>query len=157
MSKVFSAQTWTGPAAFAVAVAWLVWLAVTSLWPTTYWFDVRAVHVHDSREGEPVLMTVDRMIAREFDGRYFVQVRVINADGGVGPVKCPGAGGGPYLVGSELPNPLTLDWWASTKCDLPAGRYRAVTTWEIKPDLPILPGKRLTVFSNVFEVLPNED
>lgn len=147
----------TGPIGFALAVCWLTWLAVTALWPVSWWLDVRDIHVKDSVQGEPIEMKVDRMIVRNFSGRYYVQVRLADDFGNLGPVQCEGTGGGPYFVGSELPSLITLTWWAAGQCaDIPPGKWRAVTTWHVTPDAPFLPTKTLTVFSNRFEVRERE-
>lgn len=160
VERVIKSRWWqvsTGPIGFALAFLWLVWLALVTFWPVTWWLDVRDVHVHDAYEGDAVVMSVDRVIVRNFTGQYFVQVRVIDEEGAFGPVLCDGSAGGPYYQGSDLPFPITLTWWAAGRCQsLPPGRYRAITTWEIKPDLPILPRKTLTVFSNPFEVHARE-
>jgi len=161
VARIVRSRAWrvsTGPIGFALAVLWLLWLLVATLWPVSWWFEIRGIHVHDSIEGRPVEMTVDRVIVRDFSGKYYVQVRVVDDDGNFGPVYCEGSGGGPYFVGSQLPSPVTLTWWAAGRCaDLPVGKWRAATTWYIQPDWPLLPAKTLTVFSNRFEVLPRED
>ena len=149
----------TGPIGFVLALGWLIWLGLTHLWPASYWLEVRDVHVHNAIEGEQILMSVDRLIVRDFIGRYYVQVRIVGEDDQTGHVLCLGDGGGPYIVGSDLPDPITLGWWVSNQdCGaLPVGRYRVATTWRISPDFPLLPQKYLTVFSNSFEVLPREE
>lgn len=160
VARILNSRSWkvaTGPIGFALALAWLTWLFVVWVWPVSWWFEVRDVFVHDSVEGEPITLNVDRVIARDFHGQYNVQIRVIDRDGHIGPVECDGGSGGPYRVGSEMRLPVTMEWWAAGRCArLPVGTYRAITTWYITPSFPFLPTKTLTVISNRFAVHPRE-
>ena len=139
----------SGWGAFVVAAVWLAWLAVVSLWPGSWWFDVRRVVVFDAPAGVEILMEVDRVIHREFIADWSAVVRRWE-DGGW-TVACAGRGKSNYRPDAVLPDPLTLSWWTDGACPtLPTGRYFVSTIWTIRGGG--LPDKVVQVASNVFTV-----
>lgn len=144
-------QIWSGPIALGIALAWLLFLAISYVWPTSYWIEVTSVRVLDGRVGEPIRMLVDRRIHREFHGTWLAHVRVQRLDGD--ELFCPSSGSIYYKRSSQLPPEVTLEWWTEGRCKtLPAGRYVVETTWTISPSEWPFPAKRLYVTSNPFEV-----
>ena len=84
-------------------------LLVIYLWPMSWWFDVRTVHVNDAKAGEQITMLVDREVKRPFLGMYYV---TIHKWGTNGPSAHCRMQGGPweYQKGAAYPVPLTPLW-----------------------------------------------
>lgn len=123
--------------------------AVSASW----WLEVRSVRVFDAQAGAPVLMAVDRSIERDFYGDWSVSIRRWDAGGWVS--YCQARGQANYATDSQLPDPLTLQWWTHPGCHpLPPGRYVMRTSWTVHPDMSVLPAKRVQADSNIFEVRP---
>jgi hypothetical protein len=121
-------------------------------WPTSFWLDYKSVAIDTVRVGEPITMTADREVVRPFLGTWTATVKEWN--GGWESRTCAGNGKTIYTPDSKLPNNLTLAWWMGQTCaELPAGKYKVITTWVIDLPAPI-PNKRVTIESNVFEVRP---
>lgn len=156
MKRLLNLSVWTGPTAFAISVCWLLFLAVSYLWPAAFWMEVTSVRVLDAYANEPIRMTVDRRIYSNFHGTWAAQVRVQRLDGD--ELACPpGAGTQYYKRSSVLPQNLTLGWWTEGKCEtLPPGHYVVETTWTIEPSAWPLPKKKIHVTSNTFEVRERE-
>lgn len=119
--------------------------------------DPRSVFVEDTMQGEPVLLTVDRGIHGTFNADWAVRVRTYPEK----TVVCEAQGGGTYDPDAELPEPVTLAWWAFTepRCAghlLPSGRYVIDTTWTVEPPASGLPVRSVSVSSNPFRVLPRD-
>lgn len=133
-----------------LSAAWVI-LICGSLWPTSYWFEVKHITVNDATLGEPVIMEVDRTIKRPFYAEWTVTIREAVADGYV--IRCLTKASTDYRVDATFPDPLTLDWWSNSECnDLDEGSYVMTTTWDIRPDILGLPKKTLTVESNIFKI-----
>jgi hypothetical protein len=134
---------------FWLAGAWLLWLVVSHLWPASYWSDVRGIHVEEQTAGQPVTITIDRVIKRPFVADWNVAVRAATETGW--RIVCTADGGGEYRTDAVLPSPLTLDWWTDGECaTLPEGRYQITTLWVLHHS--IFPDKVIKEMSNVFEV-----
>lgn len=119
--------------------------------PAENWMDVKSVVVHPTFEGSAPLLTVVRVIKKNFIGEWSATVRRFTP-GGV-EVVCAATGAAEYKVESVFPKDLNLDWWTfPVKCSLPVGTYRLDMVWTIKPDG--YPEKHLIRDSNVFEVRP---
>jgi hypothetical protein len=117
--------------------------------PPSEWLAVRSVVVHPSIEGRPPVLSVEREIKKRFFGEWSATVRKSTEEGFV--IACAATGSNEYQTDSQIPKPLTLDWWTfPIKCDLPAGTYRLDTVWKIKA--PGYPDKHLTYRSNLFTV-----
>ena len=125
--------------------------AHTTVLPTRWWFEVRAVHVFDTVEGTAPAMAISRSINRPFSARWRVEVER-ETDGGFAN-WCTQTGSNEYTTDNVLPDPLTLDWWTwPRQCDLPAGRYRVDTQWSV--ELAPNRHRRIRVVSNTFTVRP---
>jgi hypothetical protein len=133
---------------------WLLPLAlvagygVSVFWPTSWWMTVQAVLVADGPL--PVVMFVERDIARPFHAEWRVLVRQIAADST--QIVCTGQGSGDYRPDARLPDPLTLAWWTDGACaDLEPGRYFVSTIWTIRT---LGHDRLIRSESNIFEVTP---
>lgn len=130
--------------AFAVSALWLVVFGILHLWPASWWFDVRSVHV-----GHDLTMVVDRTIKRPFRGEWLASVR--RWEGGW-VLACVAKGSSYYKQDAKLPAKLDLAWWTDGGCKtLPAGKYMLTTAWTIT-GLGLLPDKVVSVDSLPFEV-----
>ena len=139
-----------GRIAFILSVLWIVAVAVTELWPTSWWMEVNSVRVADTKVGQPIAMAVDRTIHRSFTAQWGVSVRVVSADGSY--VACAASALSSYVAGSEIPHAVDLGWWTNNQCTtLPVGSYVVHTTWVIHGIGP-LPDKTIKVASNIFKV-----
>jgi hypothetical protein len=139
------------PVAFGIILAPLL---VIWLWPMSYWFDVRMVHINDARIGEPITMLVQRDVRNSFTGRYGFTLHKWSSSG---PVAFCKTSSGPweYREGAVYPVPLTLAWWTEGAClNLPAGQYQATTRWTNVGNIWLLPEKSITVVSNIFTITP---
>jgi len=137
------------PTTFVFAFAFTTLLSL-SLWPASWWMDVRSISVFDSREGEKITLVVDRTISKSFVGTWNVIVRKMGPEGVT--VHCTAGETSNYRSDATLPNPLTLDWWTSGRCsNLPEGRYILTTVWSF-PGLGGLTQKTVSVDSNPFIV-----
>jgi len=122
--------------------------------PASWWLDVRSVTVVDSTEGNPIFMTVDRDVNRDFTGIWSVDLRRLDPDTGGWISECvTDETRQPYFAGAALRRPLTLDYWASPECaDLGPGTYFITTMWRINPD-GLMP-RTLQISSPPFMVSP---
>ncbi len=141
-----------------ISLSWMS-LAILFLWPASFWFDVRNVHVFDAVQGEEPLMQIDRVIKRNFRAAWTVTVLREQKDGSFTTyTPCTtGLTHNDYRVGNALPDRLGLDWWTwdddtfPVVCRPPPGRYKVNTVWVVTPDL--LPRKTIRSQSNVFKVI----
>ena len=139
-----------GRIAFIASVLWVVAVAVSYAWPTSWWMEVNSVHVADSKVGQPIVMVVDRKINRAFIATWGVNVRVVSVEGS--HVECAASALSSYVAGSEIPHAVDLGWWTNNQCKtLPVGSYVVHTTWVINGIGP-LPDKEIKVASNIFKV-----
>lgn len=139
----------------AFLVLGLAWLTGTYAVTATYWYENRSVGIANTIEGEPIILTVDRTVKRAFSGSYTVLLRHVSN----GVIQCEAGGALRYKPGTELPDPVTLAWWAwsDTRCagpNVPPGTYTVETCWTIHNPWAILPDKTICGVSNVFEVRP---
>ena len=152
------AKTLQSTALFVLMALWLLAYGTAQLWPASFWFEVHSVNAGPARVGESVPMLVNRETHRSFDGGWVATVKTWEDTGAVGSgwvVYCTATGSAKYTPDSRLPRGLTLSWWTDGKCPvLEAGRYVVSTTWVIQPSFSILPVKRVSADSNIFEVLP---
>lgn len=137
------------------AYRWWPWLVILlflppMVWPSSWWLDVRTVHIADTRVGDTPVMLVDREVRRSFQGQWNVTIR--QWDGAGWLTYCNATGRSNYRAGARFPEPLTLQWWGDGQCHpLPRGKYRVSTHWVIATDAP-LPDKHVTAESNIFAV-----
>ena len=122
--------------------------------PASIWMDVKSVRVLDTAYGQPVMVSFERSINREFQGKYSVSIR--NLTTGL-PVCWASA----ELTYRPQPNVLaskTLEWWGAglprpcTSEMLVPGTYAMTTTWTIHPAWPFLPDQTVTITSDDFEI-----
>ena len=104
----------TSRAVLALCIGWLLTLAITHLWPASYWLEVNSVRVADSQANKPVVMYIDRKIHRDFVGIWGVTVRSIKDTGT--HIACASSALSDYKEGTELPEVVTLGWWTTGKC-----------------------------------------
>lgn len=145
------AARWLGSwGAFTLALTLAALWAGTRLWPAAWWLEVRRVIVFDGPAAAPVIMTADRTIHRPFIARWDVAIWQWTGSGW--RVTCAANGTHGYRPESELPVPLTLEWWTAGGCPVLApGRYYVATVWTIHPAGP-LPEKLILSDSNIFEI-----
>ena len=108
-----------------------IWGALNWGLRPSIWLVVDDVTIADAEKGSFVEMAVTRKIRRPFVGEYRVEVRSFTGR----TIFCEAHGKVDYDPASEFPEPLTLDWWGwgDQRChDLPDGRYRVLTTWEVE-------------------------
>lgn len=122
-------------------------------WQADDYFVVRSVEVANSVVGEPIFMVVDRDIKQVFTGSYATAVRQFPG----GSLVCEASASFlTYDPERQLPEPLTLSWWADNgDCstdDLPVGEYFVDTKWTIHPQEPDLPDREIKIRSNPFTV-----
>lgn len=135
---------------FFIVIAYLT----AATWPTSWWLTVNSTTVFDAEVNQPIIMRVDRSINSGFTANWAVVVRSVS-DSGV-TVHCTAKGASNYRLDATLPDPLTLDWWASAECArLPVGRYIVSTIWDI--DFIFGFRKQVVSESNPFYVLPKMD
>lgn len=138
---------------FSFVVAGFLLLASTSviaLWPASFWYEVNAVRVFDTKSGDPVIMAVDRKIHRDFRGEWIASIRRLESIGWV--AFCQAEGKANYAKDSQLPEPLTLKWWTHPNCNqLPPGKYVMRTSWVVK-GVGIFPDKEVQADSNIFQI-----
>ena len=140
------------PVAFGIILAPLL---VIWLWPMSYWFDVRMVHINDARIGEPIEMLVQRDVRNSFTGMYYVTIHKWMTNGPSGYCRMQG-GPWEYKKGAVYPVPLTLLWWTEGSKDCnrpPPGQYQITTRW-VKLSDGLLPEKSVTAVSNIFTITP---
>ena len=131
-------------------IPWLITAALLPalMWPASWWFDVKSIHVQNTWSGERIGMIVDRKINRPFRGEWQVTIRSWDGSGWV--TWCNASGASHYATEAKFPKMLTLDWWTNGQCHpLPSGRYMMQTSWRIAAPVQ---DKMVSVDSNVFEV-----
>lgn len=118
------------------------------------WFVVRSVSVGDAVQGDPVSMTVDRSILREFRATYTVEVRTFPGRA----VQCVASDTLNYHPENQLPPVVTLEWWANDgECagaKLPPGDYIVLTDWRIAAPIEGMADPVVHSESNIFTVSP---
>ena len=117
---------------------------------------VKSVNVGNSTLGSPILMDVDRTIIEPFIGDYNVMLREFP---GRALVCRAGDDNIPYDPSNELPDPLTLHWWADNgSCSGPKdgylGDFVIETTWIKHNESLGIPNESVTVVSNPFTITP---
>lgn len=132
---------------FVIALPlYLIWTGL----PPSLWLDVERIRVEDSREGEPILIHVDRTIHRPFTASWAVEVELLTPGGWKILHTSPGSNN--YTPDMEQQLSANLTWWAGERLSLSPGTYRLVTCWRIHLDW--LRDRRFCSTSNVFRVVP---
>lgn len=145
--------SWTATAVLSLAVGALLmaraWFPVEAIY-----LDARALYVPQIVAGSEPVVVLDRVIHRQFDGRWDSRVHSIAPSGAV--AECERSGAGPYLVSSTLPEPLTIRWLIGDACadylSATPGFYTASISWEVM--VPVIGPVSVNLTSNVFEVTP---
>jgi hypothetical protein len=122
--------------------------------PAGQWLEVPVdgIHVHDTVEGAPAPMDVQRTIHKPFFADWVVTVMRQLEDGEF-TTFCTARGVNDYAVDAQLPDELNLDWWTwPVECDPPAGSYQVRTAWSLQLQGGI--EKTIRRRSNVFTVSP---
>ena len=141
-----------GVLVFAVVFwVWLVPYLIGRLMPVSYYVSDIALVVHDAAEGDPVPMSLARVVHRDFDAAFVSQVRM---DSAAGPLVagCEGEttpvrslAGSPPAVG------LTLHRWLGyPPCSLEPGKYVLVSEARIQG--PLGSTVRVPIVTNVFKI-----
>ena len=130
---------------------WAVALIALHLFPSSYWMDVRKVHISDAKVGTSPEMVVDRTISHPFTATWSANVRTWENGGWA--IFCQAQGGGDYKVDAKFPLRLDLNWWTGGKCaNLPSGKYMVTTVWTWNPPGIIPNQQKGPIDSNVFEI-----
>lgn len=131
--------------------------AVQELFPPSFWYQLRSVHIGSGPDFDKLAVTVDRQVSRDFHGTY--RVRVWPEDMSA-PTACQGWNTLDYHPVSK--NPITKDttWFIENqnppcRTVLAPGRYVAMTCVDIHLQSPVLRAfllPRVCNRSNVFEL-----
>jgi hypothetical protein len=152
-------SAWVSGGALATLVVFIVGPAVLPfVVPMSRYYDLRAINVFDTTEGVSPFIIVDRTIARDFRGRYEVDILRVEGSEFTAWWACGShvSDWRWYREEAELPQDLTLDWWMgippNLPCHLSVGTYKIVTTIYAQG----LFGVELsaTLDSNLFKVAP---
>lgn len=145
------------------AVFWWVILPLalilyTAAWltPARWWYQPISVQIADALEGDDPVVSINRTIKRDFDGRYTVSIWRDPPDG---HVACAGSDTLRYRGGLYEPHDAPLTQWADDPwCQrLALGRYYAEACWTVlRPFWGIVPDKTICAMSNIFTVNPRE-
>lgn len=137
----------------------VAWGTFYSLWPVSWWLEVRKIEVHDTMEGECPTMSVDRINHRQFYGFASLQFDRVFPDGTLkpGPSISAPAPWREYQPRTN-PNPITTlyewAWGDFLVCEFTAGDYEMRTTYTVRPKwYPWMPERTFTVVSP-FTILP---
>lgn len=135
-----------------IVFGWLVLLGVAQFHqPAENWLEVGSVFVHDTVEGVPPKMEVERTIHQPFRGTWLVEVNRKQGSGFY--AFCTASGMNNYEPADTLPVPMDLNFWTwPTECRLPPGEYQIDTVWTIRP--ADYGPREITRSSNVFTVKP---
>lgn len=120
------------PVVVSIAVA----VAFRFLVPTSFWFSVDQMDIHDATSWQGVEVELDRTIARDFEGAWRIDMRREVPNGWVSVCSTQWQPNG-YTTTARLPDPVSLEWftWVEPRCytlDDP-GRYEVTATWVINP------------------------
>lgn len=128
-------HAWAVGAVLAALVMFIAAPAVVPfVVPMSRYYELRSVSVSDTRVGVSPHMIVDRVIHRDFRGRY--EVDIMRAEGSSFAVwwDCGihETDWRTYRAQATLPPDLDLDWWLgippARECTLPPGTYKILTT-----------------------------
>lgn len=126
--------------------------------PFEWWMTVKRIEIADAAVGEPIRVSVDRTIHRDFNGVYRVDVRKVTATG-FESFCTRGESNVPYRAAAEFGVSRDLNWYMgippNAPCEPPVeltpGRYYAIVDFWI----PILGGwvtLRETLHTNTFSI-----
>ena len=123
--------------------------------PATDWFVVRNVSVPDFIAGSDPPVNYDRVIKKEFFGRWSVEVHGTTQS--TNYAICTGSGQNHYEPTETLPDTgVSMSWFMGVdgwkKCSLKEGQYVLEITYLITPQG--YPEKLYTATSNIFRVAP---
>lgn len=135
----------------AIALYTAAWLT-----PARWWYQPGSVVIADTPQGQDPVVSINRTIKRDFDGRYTVSIWKDPPDG---HVACAGSDSLRYRGGLYAPHEAPLTQWADDPwcARLAPGRYYAEACWTIlRPWWGIVPDKTICITSNIFTVHPRE-
>jgi hypothetical protein len=123
------------------------------LTPPNAWLAVREIYVPDFRVDEFPNLIYDREIRSNFHGYWIVEVQRQTVEG-LWSTSCSGDGVNEYDPSEVIPNnTVSWSWFIGNDCSglLEPGRHRLKVSYSMTR--PGWPEKRITAFSNEFEVL----
>lgn len=142
-----------------MAASFAIALSLFAIWPLVRgkvfpenpndWFVVKQIYVPDHKQGANPLVVYDRVVKQRFKAAWVVEVQTLGPNRKATNV-CSGSGRSDYSPSETLPEiGVRWDWYIGKACNVPPGRYRLFTTWDIETPSGIV---TLDVLSNVFEV-----
>jgi len=128
-----------------------------ALWPASHWYRLNAVQVDDAEFGNPIKVTPDRHILRDFNGSYVTTVREVLSN----RVICSGGERVPYRAGAGLRPDIDIEWWtagAEPSCmkGMIPGKYVMTTCIFVQTEIPLVGERGECVDSNIFEVFAHD-
>lgn len=147
----WKALFWWGLLPMALALYTAAWLT-----PPTWWYQPVSIQIGDAAEGEDPVVSINRKIKRDFNGRYSVSVWRDPPDG---HVACAGSDTLHYRGGLYEPHESPLTQWADDPwcARKQPGRYYAEACWTVlRPWWGIVPDKTVCAVSNIFTIHPRE-
>lgn len=124
------------------------------LTPPNAWLGVREIYVPDFKLGDWPSLIYDREIRENFNGYWIVEVQRQTSSEDLWTTECSGDGINEYDPSEIIPNnTVSWVWFVGTDCEslMEPGLHRLKVSYSMTR--PGWPEKRLTVFSNLFEVL----
>ena len=154
-------QSWATAFVLAGLVMFVVAPAVVPMVvPMSAYYELRSVTIANSTAGVAPKVIVDRVVHRDFRGRY--EIAIMRADGSRFAMfwDCgeQASDWRPYRADAVIPSDIDLDWWLgippNRECHLPPGTYKVLTT--IYARGPLGAELSATTESNVFTIGPPE-
>ena len=137
--------------ATVVGLVWLLIFAALHLWPASYWFEARTLHIASGKPSSELEVLLDRTAHRDFHGK-----RIINISNWAGTEwvrVCTTSVDTTFGPKVNMPVILKLGMAHQACHPFPPGKYKALITWIIEIPGP-MPDKVVSIESDVFEVFP---
>jgi len=149
MSRIFNVAFHGLP--FFIAGGFLAaTMMIPWLWPMSYWYELKTVHINDYEAGTPGEMLVVGKVTRPFYGTR--TVTIARFGGQRWEMHCVARNEYQFRPLNKLPQPLTLKWWTWGQCHpLPPGQYQLSTTVQIFEGQALFE-KTISIESNIFTV-----
>ena len=130
--KTVARKLGSWPATLMVALAMVVYVVISAVPLSAFWFEAGRFEISDAIDGESPSIIFERWIKRDVNMSYSVTIR--NVDDSM-LIVCD-AQVGPFTYSADTtpvgPGALRKDlgWWANDECNnLPVGNYRIDTCW----------------------------
>jgi hypothetical protein len=140
----------------------IVYALLDRQFPSSHWYELNSVIVTGPEGGpvvlgQPIIVTVQRTIHRDFKGEYVTTIRQLP---GLHTV-CTGGLSVLYRSNSNLPEPLTLGYWTEGSrppCEeaLEPGFYVLQTCVTVQPNLSFLADRQVCRDSPPWEVVAEQ-